>query len=49
MDTDVLRLKMLSELEGPHRKELEAKQNLIDELSANLFDLKRNHENLRSD
>jgi len=41
MDTDVLRLKMLSELEGPHRKELESKQALIEEQSSNLFNLKR--------
>jgi len=41
MDTDVLRLKMLSELEGPHRKELESKQALIDEQATNLFTLKR--------
>jgi len=49
MDTDVLRLKMLSELEGPHRKELESKQALIDEQATNLFTLKRKYEDLRAD
>lgn len=49
MDTDVLRLKMLSELEGPHRKELEGKQSLIDEQSSNLFNIKRKFEDLRSE
>mmetsp|Transcript_43971 Transcript_43971/g.96072 ORF Transcript_43971/g.96072 Transcript_43971/m.96072 type:complete len:325 (+) Transcript_43971:201-1175(+) len=46
MDTDVLRLKMLSELEGPHRKELEAKNTLIENQSASLFDLKRKYQDL---
>lgn len=49
MDTDVLRLKVLGELEGPHKKEIESKQALIDEQASNLFTLKRNYENLQSD
>lgn len=46
MDSDVLRLKMLSELEGPHRKELEFNKNLIEEHEKNLFDLKRKNQDL---
>lgn len=49
MDTDVLRLKMLSELEGPHRKELESKTALIEEQNTQLFNLKRKYEDLRSE
>jgi len=45
MDSDVLRLKMLAELEGPHRRELEFSQALIEDHEKTIFELKRkNHD-----
>lgn len=46
MDSDVLRLKMLAELEGPHRKELEFCQALNEEHEKTIFDLKRKNQDL---
>jgi len=46
MDSDVLRLKMLAELEGPHRKELEFCQALNEENEKTIFDLKRKNQNM---
>jgi len=49
MDSDVLRLKLLSEIEEPHRKAIEFKNRQIEELESNIFNLRRNLENIRSD
>jgi hypothetical protein len=46
MDSDVLRLKMLAELEGPHRKELEFCQGLNEEHDKTIFDLKRKNQDI---
>lgn len=46
MDSDVLRLKMLAELEGPHRKELEFCQSLNEEHDKTIFDLKRKNQDI---
>lgn len=49
MDSDILRLKLLSEIEEPHRKAIELKNRQIEELETNIFGLRRNLENIRAD
>lgn len=49
MDSDILRLKLLSEIEEPHRKAIEMKNRQIEDLETNIFGLRRNLENIRAD
>lgn len=49
MDSDILRLKLLSEIEEPHRKAIELKNRQIEDLETNIFGLRRNLENIRAD
>ena len=41
VDNDMMRIKVINELEGPHRQALEAKQQEIDRLQDQVYELKR--------
>jgi len=49
MDVDILRLKLISELEGPHKHAIDIKNKLIEDLQSDNFNLKRNLENIKSE
>jgi hypothetical protein len=41
MDTDVLRMKIVKEIEGRHRMELDAKQSEVERASDSMYEAKR--------
>lgn len=41
LDHDMIRIKIINELEGPHRQVVESKQNEIDKLQDQVYELKR--------
>jgi hypothetical protein len=48
MDTEMLRIKLLKEIETPHRITLESKQNEIEKLAENLYEIRRQHDILKT-
>jgi hypothetical protein len=49
MDNELLRIKLVNEIEGPHRAQLELKQTEIEKLSNENFTLKRNLDNIKNE
>ena len=48
LDNDMLRIKIINELELPHRQQLEAKQVEIDEMNQQVFEYKREVELMKA-
>lgn len=49
MDNELLRIKLVNEIEGPHKAQLDLKQSEIEKLSNDNFTLKRHIDNIKNE
>jgi len=49
MDNELLRIKLVNEIEGPHKAQLDLKQSEIEKISNENFTLKRHLDNIRTE